>query len=130
MATTIDPGTPNTPDHEIHHGIDNDPNNDATKGAVLGGIGGAVTGAIAGSMTGPVGAIIGAAIGGAAGAAGSGAAVNAVDRVDNDNTITGLNEAGDEARVGLPHTADDGVTPIETTPGVTPIVVPSARTGA
>ena len=74
----------------IQHGIDNDPNNDTQKGAVLGGAGGAVTGAIAGSAAGPVGTVAGAVIGGIAGAAASGAAVNAVDRVDNDDTVTGL----------------------------------------
>ena len=79
-------------DTTIQHGIDNDPNNDTQKGAVLGGVGGAVTGAVAGSAMGPVGSVIGAAIGGVAGAAGSGAAVNAVDRVDNDNNVTGLGD--------------------------------------
>ncbi len=74
----------------IQHGIDNDPNNDPQKGATLGGAGGAVTGAIAGSVAGPVGTLAGAVIGGIAGAAASGAAVAAVDRVDNDDTVTGL----------------------------------------
>jgi hypothetical protein len=74
----------------IQHGIDNNPNGDAEKGAALGGIGGAVTGLAAGAVAGPVGAILGAVIGGVAGAAASGAAVAAVDRVDNDNTISGL----------------------------------------
>jgi len=76
----------------VQHGIDNDPNNDTQKGAALGGAGGAVTGAIAGSAAGPVGTVVGAVVGGVAGAAASGAAVNAVDRVDNDNTVTGLGE--------------------------------------
>ena len=74
----------------IQHGIDNDPNNDTQKGAALGGAGGAVTGAVAGSVVGPVGTVVGAVIGGVAGAVASGAAVNVVDRVDNDNTVTGL----------------------------------------
>ena len=74
----------------IQHGIDNDPNNDAEKGAKLGGVGGAVTGALAGAMAGPVGAVIGAVVGGVAGAGLSGAAVAAVDRVDNDNTVSGI----------------------------------------
>jgi phage tail tape-measure protein len=77
-------------DDKIQHGIDDDPNNDAEKGATLGGVGGAVTGAVAGSAAGPVGTVIGAVVGGLAGAAGSGAAVAAVDKVDNDNTITGI----------------------------------------
>ena len=74
----------------IQHGIDDNPTGDAEKGAALGGIGGAVTGLAAGAVAGPVGAVLGAIIGGVAGAAASGAAVAAVDRVDNDNTITGL----------------------------------------
>jgi len=74
----------------IQHGIDNDPNNDAEKGATLGGIGGAVTGAIAGAMAGPVGAVIGAVVGGVAGAGLSGAAVGVVDRIDNDNNVSGI----------------------------------------
>ena len=79
-------------EERIQHGIDNDPNNDAKKGATLGGVGGAVTGAVAGSAVGPVGTVIGAAIGGVAGAVASGAAVHEVDKVDNDNTVTGLGE--------------------------------------
>jgi phage tail tape-measure protein len=79
-------------DTTIQHGIDNDPNNDTQKGATLGGLGGAITGAVAGSAVGPVGTAIGAVVGGVAGAAASGAAVNAIDRVDNDNTVTGLGD--------------------------------------
>lgn len=78
------------PDDNIQHGIDDDPKNDGEKGAALGGVGGAVAGAAAGSVAGPLGALAGAAIGGVAGAVASGAAVSAVDRVDNDNTITGI----------------------------------------
>ena len=74
------------------HGIDGDPNHDASKGAKLGGVGGAVTGLIAGAAAGPAGALVGAVIGGVAGAIGSGAAVAAVDAVDNDNTITGIGD--------------------------------------
>lgn len=77
-------------DDGIQHGIDDNPTGDAEKGAALGGIGGAVTGLAAGAAAGPVGAILGAVIGGVAGAAASGAAVAAVDRVDNDNTVSGL----------------------------------------
>lgn len=76
----------------VQHGIDDDPNNDAEKGATLGGIGGAVTGAVAGAMAGPVGAVIGAVVGGVAGAGLSGAAVGVVDRVDNDNNISGIGD--------------------------------------
>ncbi|MBC8138510.1 MAG: hypothetical protein H8F28_21730 [Fibrella sp.] len=74
----------------IQHGIDDNPSGDAEKGAALGGIGGAITGLAAGSIAGPVGAVLGAVIGGVAGAAASGAAVAAVDRIDNDNTVSGL----------------------------------------
>lgn len=77
-------------DDRVQHGIDDSPTGDAEKGATLGGIGGAVTGAVAGAAAGPLGAVAGAVIGGVAGAAASGAAVAAVDRVDNDNTITGI----------------------------------------
>jgi hypothetical protein len=76
----------------VQHGIDDEPSGDAEKGATLGGVGGAVTGAIAGSAAGPVGALAGAVIGGVAGAVLSGAAVGAIDRVDNDNTISGVGD--------------------------------------
>ena len=86
----------------VQHGIDDNPHGDAEKGAALGGVGGAVTGGIAGSVAGPVGTVVGAAIGAVAGAVGSGAAVAAVDQVDNDNTITGIGDGatrdvGDQA---------------------------------
>ncbi len=89
-------------DDNVQHGIDDDPNNDAEKGAALGGVGGAVVGGIAGSAAGPVGTLIGAVAGAAAGAAGSGAAVAAVDQVDNDNTVSGIGDGatrdvGDQA---------------------------------
>lgn len=74
----------------IQHGIDDNPSGDAEKGAKLGGVGGLVAGAIAGSAAGPVGTIVGAIVGGVAGAAASGVAVAAVDRMDNDNTVTGI----------------------------------------
>lgn len=67
----------------VQHGIDDNPSGDAEKGGVMGAVGGAVVGALAG---GPVGAVIGAIAGGAASAAG----VAAVDKVDNDNTISGV----------------------------------------
>ena len=79
-------------DDGIQHGIDDNPEGDAEKGAVLGGLGGAAAGAAAGAVTGPVGALAGAAIGGVAGAVGSGLAVGAVDRVDNDDTFTGIGD--------------------------------------
>ncbi|MDQ2800101.1 MAG: hypothetical protein M3Y13_10710 [Armatimonadota bacterium] len=72
-------------DDGIQHGIDDNPHGDAEKGAVGGAVGGAIVGGLAG---GPVGAVIGAIAGGAA----SGAGVAAVDRHDNDNTVTGLGD--------------------------------------
>jgi len=74
----------------VQHGVDDSPSGDAEKGATLGGIGGALTGLAAGAMAGPIGAVAGAVIGGVAGAVASGAAVAAVDRVDNDNTVSGV----------------------------------------
>jgi len=74
----------------VQHGIDDNPNNDPQKGATLGGLGGVAVGAAAGSLIGPVGTIVGAIIGGLSGAIGSGAAVAAVDRIDNDNTVSGV----------------------------------------
>ena len=80
----------------IQHGIDDDPNNDATKGGIGGAVGGAVVGGLAG---GPLGAVVGAVAGGVASAAG----VAAVDKVDNDNTVTGIGhgatrDVGDQVR--------------------------------
>jgi hypothetical protein len=97
-------------DDGIQHGIDDDPNHDVEKGAILGGVGGAAVGAIAGSAIGPVGAVIGGVIGGVAGAIGSGAAVGALDNVDNDDTLTGL---GDDATVDLDD--DDDIEYVGTT---------------
>lgn len=102
-------------DDNIQHGIDDNPSGDAEKGAVLGGVGGAIVGALAG---GPVGAVIGAI----AGAAGSGAGVAAVDRVDNDNTVTGLgsgattdaNTAIGHAPLGATPVVDNGVPGVQT----------------
>ncbi len=72
------------------HGIDNNTSGDAEKGAALGGLGGAAVGAVAGSLAGPLGTVIGAVAGGLMGAGASGAAVAAVDAVDNDNTVSGI----------------------------------------
>jgi uncharacterized protein (TIGR02271 family) len=85
-------------DDNVQHGIDDNPHGDAGKGALLGGLGGAAVGAMAG---GPVGAVIGAV----AGAIGSGAAVAAVDTVDNDNTVTGI---GDGATGDVENTVRHG----------------------
>jgi hypothetical protein len=83
------------PDDGIQHGIDDDPNNDAVKGAALGGIGGMAVGAAAGAATGMVGAILGAVVGGAVGAVTSGAAVGAIDQIDNDDTVAGYGDGVD-----------------------------------
>ncbi len=88
-------------DDGVQHGIDGNPNHDAEKGAVGGAVGGAVVGALAG---GPVGAVIGAVAGGAA----SGAGVAAVDKVDNDNTVTGVGHgATPDAHGAMGTTATD-----------------------
>lgn len=81
-------------DDGIQHGLDDNPQNDAEKGAALGGLGGAAVGAIAGAAAGPIGAVIGAVAGGLVGAGASGMAVGAVDKIDNDNTVTGLGDDG------------------------------------
>ncbi|RYX80711.1 hypothetical protein EON83_27375 [bacterium] len=79
-------------DDNVQHGIDDNPNDDAKKGLELGAFGGGAVGAIAGAAAGPVGAIVGALIGGSVGAVASGAAVEAIDQIDNDNTVTGLGD--------------------------------------
>lgn len=79
-------------DEKVQHGIDDNPNEDAKKGLELGALGGGAVGAIAGAAAGPVGAIVGALIGGSVGSIASGAAVQAVDTVDNDNTVTGIGD--------------------------------------
>ena len=84
----------NHPAGHPRHGLDDDPNNDAEKGAAIGGLGGAAVGAAAGSIAGPIGTIVGAVAGGLVGAGASGAAVAAVDSIDNDNTVTGVGTAG------------------------------------
>jgi len=90
--TDYDNTTDNTRVYDSDEVVADDANtsHDAATGGTIGGIGGAVTGAIAGAMAGPVGAVAGAIIGGVAGAVASHAAVGAVDRVDNDNTTTGV----------------------------------------
>ncbi|BDI28566.1 hypothetical protein CCAX7_006170 [Capsulimonas corticalis] len=90
-------------DDNVQHGIDDNPTHDAEKGAGLGAVGGAIVGGLAG---GPVGAIIGAVAGGIA----SGAAVAAVDRHDNDNTVSGL---GDGATSDLNDPLNDDVDAID-----------------
>ncbi len=77
-------------DDGVQHGIDDNPNDDGKKGLELGALGGGTVGAIAGMAAGPIGAVIGALVGGTVGSIASGAAVDAVDSVDNDNTVTGI----------------------------------------
>jgi len=79
-------------DDAVQHGIDDNPNDDAKKGLELGALGGGTVGAIAGSALGPVGTIVGALIGGSVGSVASGAAVAAVDTVDNDDTVSGVGD--------------------------------------
>lgn len=86
MANRID----DINDDNVQHGIDDNPHDDGKKGLELGALGGGTVGAIAGLAAGPVGAIVGAIVGGTAGSIASGAAVDAVDSIDNDNTVTGI----------------------------------------
>lgn len=77
-------------------------------GAELGAAGGAVTGAVAGSAVGPVGTAVGAIVGGVAGAVASGAAVHEVDKIDDDNTISGIGaHTGRTAARGAEAVKDD-----------------------
>jgi len=101
-----DSGTWVEDDDNVQHGIDDNASGDAEKGATLGGIGGALTGLAAGAMAGPLGAVAGAVIGGVAGAVASGAAVAAIDRNDNDDTITGV---GDGMTTDVDERMDDVV---------------------
>ena len=73
-------------------GDNRDETNDSATGATVGGVGGALVGAAAGAILGPAGAVVGAAIGALTGAGASGLAVDAVDKVDDDNTLVGLDE--------------------------------------
>ena len=91
-------------DDAVQHGIDDNPNDDAKKGLELGALGGGTVGAIAGSVLGPVGTIVGALIGGSIGSVASGAAVQVVDAVDNDDTVSGIGDgasSGDGMRPGV-----------------------------
>lgn len=103
-------------DDNIQHGIDDDPNNDPEKARNIGGVGGAVAGAVAGAAAGPLGVVGGAVVGAVVGGLGSQAAVAAVDKVDNDNTITGIGrgvtrDVNDKIDV---HTPGNGVPGIQT----------------
>lgn len=86
--------------HDVTHpavtgtgtGDNRDETGDSAIGATVGGVGGAIVGALAGSIVGPAGAAAGAIAGALTGAGASGLAVDAVDRVDNDNTVSGVGE--------------------------------------
>ena len=120
----------------IQHGIDDDASNDAEKGATIGGIGGAAIGAIAGSVLGPGGALIGGLVGGAAGAVASGAAVAAIDDVDNDNNVSGIGSGItlDETERERGRVYDSDIHPVNTIPPVPPVnanpTMPSLGTAA
>jgi len=79
-------------DDAVQHGIDDNAHDDGKKGLELGALGGGAVGALAGAALGPVGMIVGALIGGSVGSVASGAAVEAVDTVDNDNTVSGVGD--------------------------------------
>lgn len=95
-------------DDNVQHGIDDNSSGDPGKGAVLGGLGGAAVGALAG---GPVGAVVGAI----AGAIASGAAVAAVDQVDNDNTVSGVGGDSTGTNAGAQHSNEYAATGTGTT---------------
>ena len=71
-------------------GDNRDETGDADIAAGLGGVGGALVGAAAGAMLGPAGALAGAVVGGLAAGGLSGVAVNAIDKTDDDTTLSGL----------------------------------------
>jgi hypothetical protein len=73
-------------------GDNRDETDDSAIGATLGGVGGALAGAAAGAILGPAGSVAGAVIGALAGAGAAGLAVDAVDQIDDDQTLTGLDE--------------------------------------
>jgi len=77
-------------ERKIDNEVNNESNRDTKIGAELGGAGGVVTGAVAGSMAGPAGAVVGGVIGGVVGAAASAGAVHEVDKIDDDDTLTGI----------------------------------------
>lgn len=72
------------------HGDNRDETGDPDIAAGLGGLGGALVGAAAGAMLGPAGALAGAVVGGLAVGGLSGVAVDAIDKTDDDTTLSGL----------------------------------------
>ena len=114
-------------DDNVQHGIDDDPHDDGKKGLELGALGGGTVGAIAGMAAGPIGAIVGAIVGGTAGSIASGAAVDAVDSIDNDDTITGI---GGGATTDVENMGASGVTADRLhTPDMPGNDVPGVQTG-
>lgn len=71
-------------------GDNRDETGDPDIAAGVGGLGGAIVGAVAGAMLGPAGALAGAVVGGLAAGGLSGVAVDAIDRNDDDTTLSGL----------------------------------------
>ena len=121
-------------DDNVQHGIDDNPHDDGKKGLELGALGGGTVGAIAGMAAGPIGAIVGAIIGGTAGSIASGAAVDAVDAVDNDDTVTGIGSGAtsdiNESGVGTSNVGTSGVTADRLhTPDMPGNGVPGVQTG-
>lgn len=72
------------------HGDNRDETGDPDIAAGLGGLGGALVGAAAGALLGPAGALAGAVVGGLAAGGLSGVAVDALDKTDDDTTLSGL----------------------------------------
>jgi hypothetical protein len=104
---------------EVRHPIEEEPTGDAEKGAALGGLGGAAVGAAAGMAAGPAGAVAGALIGGLAGAIASGVAVAAVDRIDHDDTVSGIGTATHDPDEDLDEDLDDeALVPGNRIPGI------------
>ena len=95
--------------NEIDNEVNNASGRDTKIGAELGGVGGVVAGALAGSMAGPIGTVVGAVIGGVTGAAASAAAVHAVDKVDDDDTISGIGHHTGRAVGGTVEAVKDDV---------------------
>lgn len=113
-GTPLTPGTVPVGGEDVYHdaahpamthtgtGDNRDETGDSVTGATVGGVGGALVGAAAGAALGPVGAAAGAVIGALTGAGAAGLAVDAVDRVDNDNTVLGVDDGTAEPTPSTP----------------------------
>ena len=73
-------------------GDNRDETGDPEIAASLGGVGGAMVGIAAGLVIGPIGAAAGAVVGGLTGMGVSGLAVDAIDRNDDDTTLSGMHD--------------------------------------